>query len=66
MIWETENPRNLVDRMAGNQIDAIIDSVRDGSTVRAFLLPDFYHVTLSMSGVRVSELFINNFFREID
>ena len=54
MIWETENPRNLVDRMAGNQIDAIIDSVRDGSTVRAFLLPDMYHITMSLSGVRVS------------
>ena len=40
--------------MAGNQIDAIIDSVRDGSTIRAFLLPDMYHITMSLSGVRVS------------
>ena len=57
MIWETENPRQLVDRMAGNQVDAIIDSVRDGSSVRVFLLPDFYHITMSMSGIRVSEIF---------
>lgn len=33
---------------------AVIEHVRDGSTVRAFLLPDFYHVTVMMSGVRVS------------
>ena len=35
-------------------MQAVIEHVRDGSTVRAFLLPDFYHVTLMMSGVRVS------------
>ena len=48
-----ENPRQLVDRMAGKPVQAVIEHVRDGSTVRAFLLPDFYHVTLMMSGVRV-------------
>merc|ERR1719412_2966039 len=52
VTWEVENPRQLVDRFAGKPIDAIIENVRDGSTVRAFLLPDFYHVTLMMSGVR--------------
>ena len=52
--WDVENPRQLVDRMGGQPIDAIIEHVRDGSTVRAFLLPDFYHVTLMMSGMRVS------------
>ena len=35
-------------------MQAVIEHVRDGSTVRAFLLPDFYHVTVMMSGVRVS------------
>ena len=35
-------------------LQAVIEHVRGGSTVRAFLLPDFYHVTLMMSGVRVS------------
>ena len=53
ITWEVENPRQLVDRMAGQPIDAIIESVRDGSTIRAFLLPDFYHITLMMSGMRV-------------
>ena len=33
---------------------AVIEHVRDGSTVRAFLLPDFYHITLVLSGIRVS------------
>ena len=58
VTWEVENPRQLVDRFAGKPIDAIIENVRDGSTVRAFLLPDFYHVTLMMSGVRVSVIFV--------
>lgn len=52
VIWELENPRQLVDRMAGKPIDAVIESVRDGSTVRAFLLPDFHHITLMLSGMR--------------
>merc|ERR1712203_306607 len=50
--WEVDNPRQLVDKMQGKPINAVIENVRDGSTVRAFLLPDFYHVTLMMSGVR--------------
>ena len=54
VTWEHENPRQLVDTFAGQPIDAIIENVRDGSTVRAFLLPDFYHITLMMSGMRVS------------
>jgi staphylococcal nuclease domain-containing protein 1 len=32
---------------------AIIEHVRDGCTVRAFLLPDFYHVTVMMTGIKV-------------
>lgn len=31
---------------------AVIEQVRDGSTVRAFLLPDFQYVTLMMSGLK--------------
>ena len=56
--WEVENPRQLVDRMGGQPIDAIIENVRDGSTIRAFLLPDFYHITLMMSGMRVSSNYV--------
>ena len=32
---------------------AVIEHVRDGCTVRAFLLPDFYHVTVMFTGVKV-------------
>ena len=53
IIWDIENPRQLVDRMQGKPIPAVIENVRDGSTVHAFLLPDFYHITLMMSGVKV-------------
>lgn len=52
--WSHENPRSFVDQLAGNPVDAIIEHVRDGSTVRAFLLPDFQYITLMISGIRVS------------
>merc|ERR1711963_1284685 len=54
--WEVDNPRQLVDKMHGKPINAVIENVRDGSTVRAFLLPDFYHVTLMMSGVKAPKV----------
>ncbi|XP_054275181.1 staphylococcal nuclease domain-containing protein 1-like [Macrosteles quadrilineatus] len=50
--WSIENMRNFVDKMGGKPIKAIIEHVRDGSTVRCFLLPDFYHITLMLSGIR--------------
>ncbi|XP_049829315.1 staphylococcal nuclease domain-containing protein 1 [Schistocerca gregaria] len=50
--WAIENPRNFVDKFQQKPIKAIIEHVRDGSTVRAFLLPDFYHITLMISGIR--------------
>ena len=53
VIWEVDPPRQLVDRMKGKPVSAIIENVRDGSTVRAFLLPDYHHITLMMSGVKV-------------
>jgi len=54
--WEVDNPRQLVDKMQGKPINAVIENVRDGSTVRAFLLPDYYHVTLMMSGVKAPKV----------
>lgn len=33
---------------------AIIEHVRDGSVVRALLLPDYYLVTVMLSGIKVS------------
>ncbi|XP_059613411.1 staphylococcal nuclease domain-containing protein 1 [Phlebotomus argentipes] len=50
--WTQENPRNFVEHFHGKPIKAIIEHVRDGSTIRAFLLPDFNYITLIMSGIR--------------
>lgn len=54
--WTIESPRGLVDRLGGKPVKAVIEHVRDGSTVRAFLLPDFYYVTLDMAGIRCPKL----------
>ena len=35
---------------------AIIEMVRDGSTVRAFLLPTFEYLTVMMTGIKVNKL----------
>lgn len=50
--WSQENPRSFVDYYGGKPVKAIIEHVRDGSTVRAFLLPDFQYITLMISGIR--------------
>lgn len=42
----------LVEKFGGKPVQAVIEHVRDGSTLRAFLLPDMYHVTVMLSGVR--------------
>ena len=55
ITWNVEDPMQLVDRMEQRPVEAVIENVRDGHTVRAFLLPDFYHITLMMSGMRVSK-----------
>lgn len=64
--WTQENQRNFVDQLGGKPVRAIIEHVRDGSTVRAFLVPhpdysslvpDFQYITLMISGIRVSCLF---------
>lgn len=61
--WTQENQRNFVDQLGDKPVHAIIEHVRDGSTVRAFLLPhddykslvpDFQYITLMISGIRVS------------
>lgn len=50
--WSQENPRNFVDQCAGKPVQAVIEHVRDGSTVRVFLLPDYHYITLMISGIR--------------
>lgn len=50
--YTVENPMSLVDKYAFKPIKALIEHVRDGSTVKALLLPDYYHITLAISGIR--------------
>lgn len=50
--WTVDNLHNFVHKCGNKPIKAVIEHVRDGSTVRAFLLPDFYHITLMLSGIR--------------
>jgi len=50
--WTCENMRAYVDKAGGKPIPAVVEHIRDGSTVRAFLLPDMQYVTLMISGIR--------------
>lgn len=50
--WNIENMRSFVDKARGKPFDAVIEHVRDGSTVRCLLLPDFSYITLMISGIR--------------
>ncbi|EMP30550.1 hypothetical protein UY3_12321, partial [Chelonia mydas] len=50
--YTIENPRHFVDSMHQKPVNAIIEHVRDGSVVRALLLPDYYLVTVMLSGIK--------------
>ncbi|XP_010000625.1 PREDICTED: staphylococcal nuclease domain-containing protein 1, partial [Chaetura pelagica] len=50
--YSIENPRHFVDSMHQKPVNAIIEHVRDGSVVRALLLPDYYLVTVMLSGIK--------------
>uniref|UniRef100_W5LAE7 Staphylococcal nuclease domain-containing protein n=1 Tax=Astyanax mexicanus TaxID=7994 RepID=W5LAE7_ASTMX len=50
--YSIENPRNFVDSLHQKPVNAIIEHVRDGSVVRALLLPDYYLVTVMLSGIK--------------
>ncbi|KYM96600.1 hypothetical protein ALC62_12727 [Cyphomyrmex costatus] len=50
--WTVDDPRKLVEKFGKKPIKAVIEFVFDGSTVKAFLLPDFYSIILMISGVR--------------
>jgi len=52
VTWAVDNTRLFVDQKKGKPIDAIIEMVRDGSTIRAFLLPTFEHVTVMLTGIK--------------
>lgn len=52
ITWTIENPRHFVDSQHNKPINAVIEHVRDGCTVRAFLLPSFHYVTVMLSGIK--------------
>lgn len=51
---------NFVDKAAGKPFKAVVEHVRDGSTVRCLLLPDFYYVTIMITGIRVSNFILES------
>ncbi|KAG8576651.1 hypothetical protein GDO81_009920, partial [Engystomops pustulosus] len=52
MKYIIENTRHFVDSSHQKPVNAIIEHVRDGSVVRALLLPDYYIVTVMLSGIK--------------
>lgn len=52
IVWQIDKPKPFVDQQSFKPVRAIIEHVRDGSTVRAFLLPGFQYITLMISGIR--------------
>uniref|UniRef100_A0A6Q2YV32 Staphylococcal nuclease domain-containing protein n=1 Tax=Esox lucius TaxID=8010 RepID=A0A6Q2YV32_ESOLU len=50
--YSIDNPRNFVDSLHQKPVNAVIEHVRDGSMVRALLLPDCYLVTVMLSGIK--------------
>ncbi|XP_006146927.1 staphylococcal nuclease domain-containing protein 1 [Tupaia chinensis] len=50
--YTIENPRHFVDAHHQKPVNAIIEHVRDGSVVRALLLPDYHLVTVMLSGIK--------------
>lgn len=51
-LRDDEDPRTFVDRLGRKPQPAVVEHVRDGSTVRVLLLPDFHYITLMLSGIR--------------
>jgi len=52
VTWSLEEPRMLLDELKGQKIDAVVESVRDGATLRLLLLPSMHYITMMLTGVR--------------
>ncbi|XP_046833925.1 staphylococcal nuclease domain-containing protein 1 [Vespa crabro] len=50
--WNVDDPRKLVEKYSKKPVKAVIEFVFNGSTVKAFLLPEFYNIVLMISGIR--------------
>jgi staphylococcal nuclease domain-containing protein 1 len=53
MKWTIDNPKQFVDEHKSQApLDAIVEFVRDGNTVRCLLLPSYHWVTIQLSGIK--------------
>jgi staphylococcal nuclease domain-containing protein 1 len=50
--YTIDNPKSFVESFHRKPVDAIVEYVRDGSTVRLLLLPTYHHITLQFSGIK--------------
>ena len=50
--WTITDAKALVEKYHQKPVKAIIEQIRDGSTVRGFLLPSFEYVTINLSGIK--------------
>jgi len=50
--WTTADAKAVVEKYHQKPVKAVIEQIRDGSTVRAFLLPSFEYVTINLSGIK--------------
>ncbi|XP_054718576.1 staphylococcal nuclease domain-containing protein 1-like [Uloborus diversus] len=56
IVWSIEAPRNFMDSLHQKPVKAVVEHVRDGSTMRVVLLPgvynEYYYITVMLSGIR--------------
>lgn len=56
IVWSVENLHNFKDSFHNKPIKAIVEKVKDGSTLRLVLLPDvlpeYYYINVMLSGIR--------------
>jgi len=50
--WVIEDPRMLFDELKGKPLKAVVESVRDGGTLRLMLIPSMNYITLMLTGIR--------------
>ena len=55
--YTIDNATNFVDSFRQKPIEAVVEYVRDGSTMRLLLLPSYNLVTLQLSGLKVRFFF---------
>jgi staphylococcal nuclease domain-containing protein 1 len=50
--YTIDNPKHFVDSLKQKPVEAVVEYVRDGSTIRLLLLPTYNVVTVQLSGIR--------------